>query len=794
MKVRILSIFVLFFGFLGASVSVAQDVPTGTMKGEVVDTITGRPVTQGVARLVGRQGVETTVPLSATGLFTLSDVPEGIYQIRVEAEGYVTAIETDVLSVKDRVFEIAFRLSKAYGRVNEIVVTAQARNEDPFADSSSRTLSREEIRRNPGTAGDVFRGLDTLPGVAATGEFSNFSVRARDPRDNLILVDNIPFDKVVHFERSIGDEEQIAGGGRFSVFAPNLIGGADYQPSGWSSAYSGKNASLLRLRLAEGNRDTPSFNLRADIAGGEITYDGPSGFADNTSLLISARHYNFGRLFDLIDEKDNGTPKLTDFIFKSSTKINANNKLNILALFTPEEFDRDVDDIAESEDFDEASLIDTEQDSALFGVTLESLVGESGQLTNTVYYRTSDKTSIQGEAFPDLVGPDPEPSDIPVNEDILRLLEEETEIGWRLDYTTQTKWGALSAGARVTHTELDFARSVRTDFIRYTYDQEDFRADPNQQYIVLSPGRYNRTFQRDATDYSAYMDHAFVWGDYTFRPGIRFDRDDLTDESLISPRFTLGWQVTDDTKLTLTGGVFYQRPDYLEFAFDPNNDLENEKSTQVNLGVVHAVSDTVTATGEIYYHKLDDLVVLTDTTNGAANNNAEGYVAGIDIGLNKRLSDNWSGSINYSFSDAEMDENDGRGAFDADYHRPHIFGTGVTWRINDRWSLGAKWKYYSGRPADSFVIHSDVLNDPSLLRFSKESVGQNDINVDDFHSLNLRVDYRRRIGSANVIAFLDVINAYGRDNLDRIRFNERRGTIIDDGLGVFPQIGLRIEF
>ncbi len=794
MKTHAFPILVLFLGLLNIGAVAAQGTPTGTIKGGVVDIITGRPVPQGSATLSGRQGFERTVNLDRAGQFTLTDVPEGTYQIRLEADGYIAAVETDVLSVKDRVTEVAFQMSQAYGRINEVVVTARARSADPFADSSSRTLSREEIRRNPGTAGDVFRGLDTLPGVAATGEFSNFTVRARDPRDNLILVDNIPFDKVVHFERSIGDEEQIAGGGRFSVFAPNLIGGAEYQPSGWSSAYGGKNASLLRLRLAEGNRETPSFNLRADIAGGEVTYDGPSGFAENTSLLVSARYYDFGRLFDLIDEKDNGSPQLTDVIFKSSTKINAAHKLNILALFTPEEFERDVADIAESENFEEASLIDTEQDSTLFGVTLESLVGDSGQLTNTLYYRTSDKTSIQGEAFPDLVGPNPNPADIPVNEDILRLLEDETELGWRTDYTTQTQWGVLSAGLRVTHTELDFSRSVRTDFIRYVYDQDDFRADPSQQYIVLTPDRYNRTFKRNFTDYTAYVDHAFVWGDYTFRPGVRFDRDDLTDESFVSPRFTMGWQITDETRLTLTGGVFYQKPDYLEYAFDPDNDLKNEKSTQINLGVVHAVNDTVTATGEIYYHQLDDVVVLTDATNGAANNDGDGYVAGIDLGLTKRLSDNWSGSLNYSYADAEIDENDGRGAFDADYHRSHVFGAGMTWRINDRWSVGAKWKYYSGRPADSFVIHSDVLSDPTLQRFSKESIGQNDINVDDFHSLNLRVDYRRRIGSANVIAFLDVINAYGRDNIDRLRFNERQGTLIDNGLGVFPQIGLRVEF
>ena len=44
--------------------------------------------------------------------------------------------------------------------------------------------------------------------------------------------------------------------------------------------------------------------------------------ADNTSLLLSARQFDFSRLFDMIEEEDIGTPRLTDFIAKSVTDLN----------------------------------------------------------------------------------------------------------------------------------------------------------------------------------------------------------------------------------------------------------------------------------------------------------------------------------------------------------------------------------------------------------------------------------------------------------------------------------------
>jgi hypothetical protein len=64
----------------------------------------------------------------------------------------------------------------------------------------------------------------------------------------------------------------------------------------------------------------------------------------------------------------------------------------------------------------------------------------------------------------------------------------------------------------------------------------------------------------------------------------------------------------------------------------------------------------------------------------------------------------------------------------------------------------------------------------------------------DFHALNLRADYRRRIGQVSVIAFLDVINVYGRNNVDSLEFDERRGLNVTGDFNIFPQIGLKVEF
>lgn len=774
----------------------AQERQGGAIRGTIVDSLSGRSISGAEVTLADVDKPTMIVLITGSdGSFTFTKVPEGLYALGVTRPGYLDALEIDVRAVAGRTTRTDFQMARQPLALDEILVTTKAVGATQFGSVTATRLGREEIRRGAGTAGDIFRGLDVLPGVANTGEFSNFTVRGRGPRDNLILIDGIPFDKVIHFDRSLGEEEDIGGGGRFSIFAPNIIGGAEFQAGGWEAAYSGRSGSLLKLDIAEGNPDTPAISARVDIAGGELTYDGPSYVAANTSILLSARYFDFGNLFKVIGQKDIGDPELADVLFKSVTDLNDRHSVSLLALYSPEDYNRDVENVLESDDFEDTSILTTEQDSMVLGLTWTWLVGNEGRLTNAAFLRDSDKTSLLGEAFPDLTGVEQDPEDVLVRENILNLTENEREIGWRGDYTTPTPWGALSLGARYSRIELDFDTRLDGDWIRYVYDQDDFRADPSQKFVVLTPSRIDSVFAAKDSRVSAYIDHAFFFGDLTLRPGLRFDRDGLSDESIWSPRLSADWQVGSATRMSATAGIFYQTPRVLDLAADPtNSQLENERTKQVSLGLEHYLTPDLKLAGEVYYQNLDNLIVLGDETSGVAFNNGTGDSAGIDITVQKRMSNEWSTSLAYSYSRAKRDDNFGEGEYNADFHRPHVLTLAASWQPNDRWAVAAKWKYATGRPTDGFIINADIFNDPNNLRFSKEITTNNTERLRDLHALNLRVDYRRRIGGVSVITFLDVINAYGRTNIDSLEFDERRGINVFGDLSVFPQIGLKLEF
>lgn len=721
-----------------------------------------------------------------------------MYSLAVEQPGYLKAVQADVRVVLRRVAAVEFVLVPGSEEVlEEIVVTARATDGDPRATPNTVLLDREEIRRNPGSAGDVLRAMDVLPGVIATGEFSSFTVRGNGPRDNLILVDGIPFDRVAHFDESLGEQEAVDCGGRYSIFAPNLIGSARFSPGAWRAAEGGRNGSLLELEIADGNPVSSTAGARIDIIGVEADYDGPSYVADNTRVLVSARQFDFSNLFEAIDEKDIGVQRLKDFIAKSVTDLNNAHRLELLAIHASEDSTRTVENALASENFEDVGLEDSQQDSTLLGMTWRWFPGEVSQWRNTFYYRNSDTMAAEGEAYPDLAGPDPTLATTPVREDILLIDERETEIGWRSDFSTPLGPGGLfSTGTRIARVDLDFDRRLSGDWIRYVYEASDFRADPAQRYIVLTPGQYDSSVSAEQTQMAAYVDYAWTFGDFTWTPGLRYERDGFSEESVVAPRLLLSWQPDAVTRVWTGGGVYYQSPRYLDIAADPSNlDLRNERSTQWVLGVSRHLREDLRFSAEGYFQKLDDLIVFDDRTTHTARNIGEGSARGVDLMLARRMSASWSASATYSYSRARRDDKLGEGNYAADWDRPHALGMVGTWQPGDRWTLSAKWKYASGRPTDAFIVHGDVLGDAGPARFSKELTRTNAERLPAYHSLSLRADYQRRFGPLSLVAYLDVLNVYGRKNANGYEWDERRGVNIIEGLDeALPTIGLRFEY
>lgn len=767
----------------------AAEAP-GALTFIVKDHITDRPLSAVQITIKERETNSTrSAETDAQGRIVVEQLDPGLYSVNVSKSGFSSSYEPSVRVVTRKNIKIEFELEKQ--AFEEVLVIGQ--EADVLTSANSTYLDREALRSAVGGGADPLLALDGLPGLASASEFASFSVRGRGPRDNLIFVDDFPFDKAVHFDATLGEEEDVGGGGRFSIFAPNVISSAEFSPGGWGAAYGGRAASLLKLEVADGN-PSPSASYRYDLAGYEVGYDGPTGITEDSTMLFSARRLDFGKLFETIEELDIGDPVLRDVIVKSVIPINQNNTFELLLMDTHEDYTRGVTHVYASPDFVDTALQDSEQDSALYGVTLRSLIGEDAVWSNKIYYRSSDKLSSEGEAFPEQVAEGSPASSYPVREDIITIGEDEKEIGWRSDVETLNQWGEFSAGIRITQIELDYNTALDGDWIRYVYDEDDFRPDPDQNYIVLTPDSINSTLSQKETSYASYVDQRFEFSDWEFRTGLRFERDGFANESFASPRFSANWRPTRTLRYFTTAGLFHQSPRYLDLAANESNNLKTEKITHSSLGFEYFPSNNWSVLIEAYYQNLDKLVVDLDRTSGTFANIGDGTSYGIDFVANGTIREGLYATATYSYNDAVVDRKDGRGEVVDEFSREHVATLGLTWEINDRWKVAGRYKYLSGKPDDEFIVHADVLGPGEPLRYSKEITERNVGRASGSGSLNVRVDYRRAFGPIDVTAFLDVINVTAASSSDDTEFDYRRGIDVKDDSEAEPLIGLRLDY
>lgn len=747
-----------------------------------------------------RNGERETSLTDENGEAYFSELPAGLYEIEVSAEGYQARRFPSTRVVSNKITPLVVAMSLLDESLEEVLVVGSAIAQADLKSVGTSVIDREGLRSSAGSGSDVLRALDGLPGLFSSGEYSSFTVRGNGPRDNLILVDGIPFDNVVHFSDSYGEQEELEGGGRYSVFAPNVIAQAEFEPGGWSAAYGGKSGSLLKLEVAEGNRDTASFTTRLDIAGIEVGYDGPSGLHANTSMLFSARDLDFGRLFESVGLDEVGTPTLTDVILKTSTELENDGKFNFLVIYAPEDYTRDIDNVLASDEendpgnYEDVELAKAEKDNALITAHWEAWHNNI-QFNNRLYYRYLKESASNGEAYPDLVPENTPKQDIPVREDILLSKREETETGWRFDMNLDNRIGRLNTGLRISQTELDFNLTLTDNWILYTFEQNDFRPNDDIKYIELSPESVNSSYNQTSTNYALYADQEFNISNWTMRIGARYDRDGLSEENLISPRWGASWPVSSKLRFSATAGRYFQAPRFNDRASDPTNkDLENEQIDQFSLGLNYRLTSNLNLFIEPYYQLLDNLVTEQDGVNQTFANTGEGTSYGFDTALTRSFNNGWSADIKYSYNHAKTKDSPTDKDYDADFNRPHSFSIGGVWEISERWKLSSRWKWASGTPKDESIIHENVLGDGEPLRYSKEYVTNNTDRFDSFSSLNFRADYRRSWGRTQLIAFVDIINVLGAENPSTEEFNERAGKDEVEEGEMLPLIGLRFEW
>lgn len=662
---------------------------------------------------------------------------------------------------------------------------------------STYSFSREEISRNPGAQGDIFRAIGILPGVSSSGgQFSAIAVRGQGIRDNVYMIDDIPMLEVSHLEGSASGFND-PNGGRFSIFAPRVVSNAVFQGGGFGAQFGRKSASYLGLRIKEGNIETAFLSGQFDLLGATLIYDGPSGLDKNTTLFATARYQNFTLLKKVVGLKNIGLPIYGDYMIKTASQLNKNNKLSFIAMYNPETYDKTIDDIKESDKIEDISLVSSTNDKALLGLNLRTLTSKTSNLKNILYYRNLTSKTTIGTTYPKPTSTDEfaDKNNIPFEKDLKTIKNNQTEIGFRSIFTKRFANATLTTGVDLTRVGIDYYRNLKRNDTLYTFNSNDFRPIASQKYVILQPQYFNANFKDFENNVSGYFDYSyFGCKQFTLNLGLRYDYTGFSNQNTISPRLSGSIEITNKSSINFATGIFYQDPLLTDVADQSGfNKLKNERTVQYILGYKNYFANDLKLVIETYYKKLEQLIVRPQSGQSLLDNNGNGFAYGIDLNLTKRLSDKYYGQIGYSFMQSKRNDNDGQSEYNYAYSQPHIFSFLGSYNPNKKWIFSSKFRYATGRPKDTYNINNDVFNNPNYIRYSQEIIQKNGVRLNDFISFDIRADYRVQVKKTSITAFIDIVDVLNRFNQSSEAFQPITGKTYYDGLGIFPSFGLRLE-
>lgn len=278
---KLLILCLCLFAFSAASLAQQKY----TVSGKVKDARNGEDLI-GVSVYVNE--LKTGTATNAYGYYSLN-LPAGRYTLVFSYIGYANQARQVDLSSSGQVVNI--ELSEDKRELNEVVIT----DDKPSAANVEQNkmsvvkMDIKEVKKIPILLGevDVIKAIQLMPGVQAAGDGNTlFIVRGGNTDHNLVQLD----------EAVVYNPSHVVG--FFSVFNGDAIKDFELYKGGIPANYGGRLASVLDVRMKDGNSKDYSVSGGIGVLSSRLTVEGPFK-KDKSSFMISGRRSYFDIFFPL---------------------------------------------------------------------------------------------------------------------------------------------------------------------------------------------------------------------------------------------------------------------------------------------------------------------------------------------------------------------------------------------------------------------------------------------------------------------------------------------------------------
>ncbi len=653
-------------------------------------------------------------------------------------------------------------------RLAEFVVTPSQFGVADQRSASTASLSSAELDTLPQVGDDLFRSIARLPGLATNDFTASFWVRGAPNSQVLARLDGVHLIEPFHLKDIDG---------ALSIIDPRSISRLDLVTGGFGADFGNRQAAVLTMDTRRPTRRRTGLELSLSGVGAhtEGVFAGQRG-----NWLVSARRGYPDIALRAAHRDDEVSPRYYDATAKVEYEPAAGQLVSFHVLHAG-----DTLRYHRKNNPDLFSDYDSNYAWARWrGPVTPALSGEAVLAFTRLTWGRNGSGTMDGFPFS------------------LRDHRSLAQVSLRND------WACALGDRAILRSGLE-AVSGQAD---YTYDfSHRFNTVSAGRQIVLTDIRTaSARPEGDALGAFAAARLQPV-GSLVVEPGVRFDRHTATRDRDVSPRLNVALPA-GRAVLRAAWGLYYQSQGLQDLAVN-SGDTRFYRSEQAEHRVLSVEAPLVYGLGlrleayerlithvrprwenldnayDLFPEAQDDRVLLAPS---------RGRARGVELLLTARTNPRLTWNASYALARAE-ELLAGRWVPRSRDQR-HTFYADATYTPNPRWQFSAAWQYHSGTPTTDVVYSLSPLTNGRRVLVSANGPVYG-LRLPGYHRLDARVTRHVALRRGDLRLFLDVFNAYDRDNLIGYDHNVVvAGTVITDTrkprnqLPLLPSIGVSWGF
>lgn len=653
---------------------------------------------------------------------------------------------------------LSVELSEESTLLAEVIVSREKPNANiTRAEMSATRLDIKSIQRMPALMGevDVIKAIQLLPGVKSVAEGSSgFSVRGGATDHNLILLDEATVYNASHLM------------GFFSVFNNDAVKDVKLYKGDIPASSGGRLASLLDVRMKEGNHKDFSLTGGVGTISSRLTIEGPI-LSENTSFLVSGRRTYADIFLPLASNpevRDNSL-YFYDLNLKLNHRINDKNRL-----FLSGYFGRDIFKSAFAQfGFGNKTL----------SFRWNHLFGQKLFLNTTAIYSNYNYFIGTPEGEPTSFTWKSNMEDYSLKFDFNYFANSNNTVrfGLQTTYHFMQPGNAKGTGNESILNEIIMPNAYSLEHGIYAQNEQSVGDNLTLKYGLRFSAHQNIG---KAKVYS-------YTSNYEVSDSVFYDKGQLFKTYLnFEPRLgaTYAFNQSQSVKASYSRTVQYIQqasnsnagtPLDVWFTASPN--VKPQYADQFALGFFQNLfNNSLETSVEGYYKNMWNVVDFKEFANMLLNEKLEGELRigtaeayGIEL-MARYSGKKINGWVSYTYSHVYRNIegiNNGK-SYPAPYDKPHDVSIVFNYEHSPKWTLSANWVFSNGVPATFPSGRYEVMGTVLPLYTARNSY-----RYPNYHRLDLAVSYRPRALKAKKWQSewnLSIYNVYNRKNAWAINF------------------------